>query len=190
MGRSMQSELVTRAQHGDRDAFAALAYGVSGRLYATARLILRQPDLAEDAVQETLIAAWRDLRGLRDPDRLDAWLHRLLVRACQRQLRRTRTRWTTEVELDPTTTAGALSDRSDAVAARDEIERSFRRLTAEQRTILTLVYFADLTVPDVADVLGIPLGTAKSRLHRSIAAMRAALTADRRHLPIAEGQTA
>jgi RNA polymerase sigma factor (sigma-70 family) len=117
-------------------------------------------------------------------------LHRLLVRACHRQLRAERGRWATELELDPATAAGALSDRTDAIANRDEIERVFRRLTGEQRTILTLVYFADLTLPDVADVLGIPLGTAKSRLHRSMAAVRAALAADRRSLPLPEGQIA
>jgi RNA polymerase sigma-70 factor (ECF subfamily) len=186
----MQSELVARAQHGDREAFSALARGASGRLYATARLILRQPELAEDALQETLIAAWRDIRGLRDPDRLDAWLHRLLVRACHHQLAREKRRRVAELELDPDVATTLLTDGSRALADRDELERGFRRLTADQRTILALVYFADLPLTDVALALGIPLGTVKSRLHRSMDALRAALAADGRPLRFADGQTA
>jgi RNA polymerase sigma-70 factor (ECF subfamily) len=186
----MQAELVARAQHGDREAFSVLARGASGRLYATARLILRQPELAEDALQDTLIAAWRDIRGLRDPDRLDAWLHRLLVRACHRQLSRERRRRLTELELDPGAPVPALVDGSRALADRDELERAFRRLTAEQRTILALVYFADLPLTDVAAAVGIPLGTVKSRLHRSMDALRAALAADGRTLQLANGTTA
>jgi RNA polymerase sigma-70 factor (ECF subfamily) len=186
----MQAELVARAQHGDREAFSVLARGASGRLYATARLILRQPELAEDALQETLIAAWRDIRGLRDPDRLDAWLHRLLVRACHRQLSRERRRRVAELELDDDISGPALSDGSGALADRDEIERAFRRLTDDQRTILALVYFADLSLTDVAAALSVPVGTAKSRLHRSIDSLRAALAADGRRLQLTNGQIA
>ena len=181
---------MARAQHGDREAFSALARGASGRLYATARLILRRPELAEDALQETLIAAWRDIRGLRDPDRLDAWLHRLLVRACHRQLSHDRRRRVFELELDLEAAMAASPDGSHALADRDEMERAFRRLTSEQRTILALVFFADLSLADAAAALGIPTGTVKSRLHRSMAALRAALAADQRRVPIVDGQIA
>jgi RNA polymerase sigma-70 factor (ECF subfamily) len=86
----MTAELVARAQRGDRDAFSAIATAAVPRLHASARLILGHADRADDAVQDALVEAWRDLRGLRDPDRLDAWLHRLLVRACHRHAVRDR----------------------------------------------------------------------------------------------------
>src|SRR4029079_2412844 len=84
----MQHDLAARAREGDHDAFAALVDGSIGRLYAVACLILRDRDRAHDAVQEALLAAWRDIRGLRDPERVDAWFRRLVVRACYRQARR------------------------------------------------------------------------------------------------------
>ena len=96
----MRRDLVERAMAGDHDAFSELARISIGRLYATARLILRDDGRAEDATQEALVAAWRDLSALRDPDRFDAWLHRLLVRACYREIRRGRHRWTIEVEVE------------------------------------------------------------------------------------------
>jgi RNA polymerase sigma factor (sigma-70 family) len=185
----MQSDIVVRAQQGDREAFSVLAHGAGGRLYATACLILRNPHLAEDAVQDALIEAWRDIRGLRDPDRLDAWLHRLLVRACQRQARRERRRRIVETEL-PSWDGGRTNDATLALADRDEIERAFRRLTPDQRTILVLVYFADMPLADVSVVLGIPLGTTKSRLHRATHALRASLAADDRVAGLPDGQVA
>jgi RNA polymerase sigma factor (sigma-70 family) len=185
----MQAELVARAQQGDREAFSTLAHGASARLYATARLILHHPDRAEDAVQDTLIEAWRDIRGLRDPARLDAWLHRLLVRACHRHVKKEQQRRVTEIEL-PVWVGGRSGDATRALADRDEMERAFRRLTPDQRTILALVYYADLPLADVSVALGVPLGTAKSRLNRAIAALRAALAADERLLQLAKGQTA
>jgi RNA polymerase sigma-70 factor, ECF subfamily len=183
----MQAELVARAQRGDREAFSAIARGASVRLYASARLILREPDQAEDAVQDALIQAWRDIRGLRDPERLDAWLHRLLVRACHRHQRKLYRRRIAETGW-PTWQRGPAADVE--VADRDEMERAFRHLTPEQRTILVLVYYADLPLADVAAVLGIPLGTTKSRLHRSIDALRAALAADERMPQLKDGQVA
>ena len=185
----MQAELVTRAQQGDREAFSILAHGASARLYATARLILRQPDRAEDALQDALIEAWRDIRGLRDPDRLDAWLHRVLVRSCNRQLRRDRALRISEVTV-PELDLGQTSDSAGDLADRDEIERAFRRLSDEQRTILALVYYADLALADVAIALDIPLGTVKSRLNRATAALRAALAAEARAPQLVDGQLA
>ena len=191
----MQAELVARAQQGDREAFSTLASGVSARLYATARLILRQPDRAEDAVQDALVEAWRDIRGLRDPERLDAWLHRLLVRSCHRHARRDQRRRVTEIAVPDLERAGAAAagvahDAAGALADRDELERAFRRLTNDQRTLLALVYYADLSLADVSVAMGVPLGTTKSRHHRAMAALRAALAADERAIPVANGQPA
>jgi RNA polymerase sigma-70 factor (ECF subfamily) len=184
----MQTDLVARAQRGDVEAFSTLAHGASARLYATARLILRQPDRAEDAVQDALIEAWRDIRGLRDPDRLDAWLYRLLVRACHRQLRKEHRRRITETDVP--WQMRVAPDAAISLADRDEIERAFRRLTPDQRTILVLVYYADMPLSEVAVILGIPMGTTKSRLHRSVEALRAALAADQRIPRLVDGQVA
>jgi len=191
----MQAELVARAQHGDREAFSTLASRASAHLYATACLILRQPDRAEDAVQDALVEAWRDIRGLRDPDRLDAWLHRLLVRACHRQARREGRRRVVEIsvpELEETPSREGVFayDAARGYADRDEIERAFRRLTDDQRTLLALIYYADLSLADVSIAMGIPIGTAKSRHHRAMAALRAALAADERAIPLTKGHPA
>ena len=184
-----QRELVERAGRGDHDAFATLAGASSARLEAVARLILRDRDLAQDAIQEALFKAWRDLPGLRDPDRLDAWLHRLTINACLDVARRRRRR-AVEVNLTgidrPTP-----SDEAGHVADRDQLERGFRRLSLEQRAILVLHYYVGLPVPDIAETLGIPLGTAQSRLHRALSALRAALDADARvSAGLREGQVA
>jgi len=175
----MRLELVRRAQEGDHEAFGALVHGVIARLYATATLILRDPDRAEDAVQDALIQAWRDIRGLRDPDRLDAWLHRLLVRSCYRAARRHHRRRVVEIPLafDHDT---PVPDGLVSIGVRDQLERAFARLPTDHRTILVLAYYADLSLADVSVALGIPLGTTKSRLHRATDALRAALAADER----------
>ncbi len=173
-----QRELVEQARQGDHDAFAALVFAALPRLDAIARLILRDPERAKDAVQEALVRAWRDLRSLRDPDRFDAWTYRLVVNACTDDLRRQRRR-AVEVELTPILEP-PMGDSQISVAERDALERGFRRLDPEQRSLIVLHHYLDLPLPDVADILHIPLGTAKSRLHRALAVMRAALEADLR----------
>ena len=184
----MRRELVERAMAGDHDAFSELARVSIGRLYAVARLILRDPHRAEDATQEALVAAWRDLSALRDPDRFDAWLRRLLIRACYRESRQARRHPTIDVHVP--SIEPVVTDGSATLADRDEIERGFRRLDPEQRAVVVLHYYLGLAVPEVADALGIPVGTAKSRLHRATRALRSALDADARGpLPI-EGWTA
>jgi RNA polymerase sigma-70 factor (ECF subfamily) len=168
-----QRELVERAGRGDHDAFAVLVRERIARLDAAARLILHDPELARDAVQEALVGAWRDLPGLRDPDRFDAWIHRITVRSCLGILRRRRRR-VVEVELTPMADV-PVGDTDSFIVDRDEVERALRRLQPDQRAVVVLHYFLGLPLPEAAEALGIPLGTAKSRLHRSLAAMRADL---------------
>jgi RNA polymerase sigma-70 factor, ECF subfamily len=184
----VQTALVDRARRGDREAFSVLAGGAVDRVYAIARLILRDTDLAEDATQDVLVRAWRDLSTLRDVERFDAWIYRLTVRACADIGRRQR-RWRaqlTVVPIEPTE-----PDRATELADRDQLERGLRRLSDAQRTILILTYYAGLSPNEAADVLEIPVGTAKSRLHYAIDALRAALAADERSVgDLQEGRTA
>lgn len=174
----MQRDLVERARRGDHDAFAELAGAAISRLDSAAWLILRDPEQAADAVQNALVRAWRDLPTLRDPDRFDAWIHRLLVRACIDEARRLHRH---RIDLELTTLdAPASADHESTVADRDQLERGFLRLQPEQRAVIVLHHYLDLPLADVAVSLGIPVGTAKSRLHRALGLMRAALDADAR----------
>lgn len=183
----MQAELVHRARRGDREAFGVLAGGAVDRLYALARHILRDADLAQDATQEALVRAWRDLPSLREVERFDAWLYRVTVRACS-DIRKARRR--SRVELTIVPREPSELDRSAEIADRDELERGLRRLSDSQRTILVLTFYLGLTPGDVADALDIPVGTAKSRLHYAIEALRAALAADARSAGQAKERTA
>jgi len=169
--------LVEAAQRGDHDAFEALAIGAADRLFAIARLILRDAHLAEDAVQEALVHAWRDLPHLRDPERFDAWLRRLLVNACADQGRHRR-RWSAEIQI--VRAEPATNDATGSMADRDQLERGFRRLKPEQRAAVVLHFYLGLTLAEVADALSVPEGTAKSRLHYATETLRAALDADAR----------
>lgn len=173
----MQAELVELARAGDREAFGVLAGGAVDRLYAIARHILRDTELAEDATQDALVRAWRDLPSLRDVDRFDAWLYRLIVRACA-DVGRDRRRWRTEMTVLPK--EPSEPDRVSELADRDQLERGLRRLSEAQRTILILHFHLGLSPSETADTLAIPVGTAKSRLHYAIEALRAAMAADER----------
>jgi RNA polymerase sigma-70 factor (ECF subfamily) len=173
-----QIELVRRAASGDHDAFAVLVGASVARLEAVARLILRDQELARDAVQEAYIRAWRDLPGLRDPERLDAWLHRLTVNACLDAVRR-RKRRPIEVDVSPMMPP-TIADQTGNIADRDQLERGFRRLRADHRAVLVLHYYVGMSASAVAESLDIPVGTAQSRLNRALAELRAALAADER----------
>jgi RNA polymerase sigma-70 factor (ECF subfamily) len=175
----VQHDLVIRAKEGDHDAFSSLAAASIRHLLATARLIVHDADAAQDAVQDALINAWLDIKGLRDPDRFDAWLHRLLVRSCYRVARHNRGRRAIEVEFLPTD-APSTTDAQAAVVARDQLDRAFLRLTVEQRAVLVAHHYLDLSDGDAATVLDIPLGTFKSRLNRASIALRSAVEADDR----------
>ena len=165
-----QRALVERARRGDHDAFARLVDPSLARLDAAARLILRDPELARDAVQDGLIRAWRDLPGLRDPDRFDAWLRRLTVNACL-DLARSRRRRPIEVEITPLD-APTHPDPSGALADRELVDGALQGLDPGHRAVVALHYLLGMPLPEVAASLGIPLGTAKSRLHYAISAMR------------------
>jgi RNA polymerase sigma-70 factor (ECF subfamily) len=175
--------LVEQAQRGDREAFAVLVHQVSDSLYAVAHRILRDTGLAEDALQNALVLAWRRLPKLREPDRFEAWIHRILVHACYDESQRAR-HWTATVRVLPIEGPSA-PDGSDAVADRDELERAYRRLTVEQRAVFVLHHYLGLPLVEVAELLGIPAGTARSRLHYAIAVLRDALTAEPE--PIVQG---
>jgi RNA polymerase sigma factor (sigma-70 family) len=185
-----QRVLVERAGEGDHDAFAVLVRGSIARLDAAARLILRDPELARDAVQDALVHAWRDLPGLRDPERFDAWIHRVTVHSCLMILRRRRRR-VIEVELTSTVEV-PIADPGLSIGDRDQVERVLAHLDPGHRAVVVAHYFLDQPLPEVAAALGIPLGTAKSRLHRALAAMRAELdaTSEPRIAELPRGQIA
>ena len=183
----MRRDLVEAAARGDHEAFEVLATSAGDRLYAVARLILRTTDLAEDAVQEALVRAWQELPSLRDPDRFDAWLYRLVVNACADQGRQLR-RWSQQVRSLPMN--AAIGDDTGSVADREQLERGFDRLKPEQRAIVVLHHYSGFSAAEIARILGIPEGTARSRLHYATEAMRAALQADARQPRVAHNGTA
>jgi len=171
-------QLVEAAQRGDQEAYVDLIRVRANSLYALAHRILRDVDRAEDAFQDALVIAWRDLGALRDPERFDAWLRRLFVRQCLEHATRERRR-AANLRVLPVDGPAAPDDLL-GVALRDELERGFRRLTPQQRAILVLHHYAGYAPAEIAEILGIPDGTARSRLHNAHRAMRAALDADAR----------
>lgn len=176
----MRADLIERAQRGDREAFDVLMLGAIDHLYSMARLIAQDADIAEDAVQESLVRCWRALPSLRDVERFDQWLRRLLLNSVTEEFRKRRRFEATlrVVRLEP-----SVADASGALADRDEIQRAFRALSVEHRAVLVLHHYLGMSVAEVARNIGIPPGTAKSRLHYANAALRATLDADARDNP-------
>jgi RNA polymerase sigma-70 factor (ECF subfamily) len=172
----VERDLVELARKGDRDSFAVLVHQVSDGLYAVAYRILRDTGLAEDALQNALISAWKQLPKLRDIDRFDAWIHRILVNACYAESRRGRA-WSVAVRVLPLEIPEP-DDAAAQVADRDELERIFRRLPLDQRAVFVLHHYLGLPLVEVAETLGIPAGTARSRLHYATRALRSALSTD------------
>jgi RNA polymerase sigma-70 factor (ECF subfamily) len=172
---SMQRELVERAIGGDRDAFSSLVGASVDRLYAMATLILRDSDRAQDAVQEALVSAWKDVRALRDPDAWEAWLHRLTVWACYRVAKKEKRRSLVELHVVPDPEPATPFDAAAAFADRDLVEHLLNDLSLDQRAAIVLRFYLDLPVEEVAQILDIPIGTAKSRIHYGVGALRASL---------------
>jgi RNA polymerase sigma factor (sigma-70 family) len=176
----VDDQLVVRAQKGDRDAFEQIVNVSFDRYHGVAMRLLRDSALAEDAVQQAMVNIWRDLPRLRDPARYDAWSYKLLVRACYAEYKKA-PKWMPAIEEWMATeprTAGEYS----AVIDRDQLERGFRRLSMDHRAVVVLHHYLDLPLDQVGETLGIPTGTVKSRLHRALTEMRAALEADGRQM--------
>lgn len=173
----MRRDLVEKARGGDRAAFATLAADSIGRLFNVAQLMLRDRDLADDAVQETLVLAWRDLKGLRDLDGFDAWLHRVLVRCVYREADRERRQLSGVVYLPE---SSSYPDTAAEVTDRDALDRGFRRLRPEHRAVLVLHHYLGFSEAEAAAALSVPPGTIKSRLNRATSALRSELEADAR----------
>ena len=172
----MQAGLVERARDGDELAFAALVDLAGGRSYAIAYRILRDVERAQDAVQQAFLLAWRELPKLRDPERFDVWLHRLLVNACYEEFRRYR-RWSTRVRSLPVDGPAAPDDFL-SIDDRDALERAFARLSVEHRSVVVLHHHAGMPLASIAEVTGVPVGTVKSRLFHATRILRDALTSD------------
>lgn len=174
----MERELVERAMHGDEEAFDALVGRIGTAMHAVARRILRDTNLAQDATQQALLDAWRFLPTLRDPDRFEAWTHRLLVRACYAEARRDRRQRGNLRLLRPD--ESQHPDSGDRLSDMDQLDRGFRQLSVEHRTVVVLVHYLGLTPTEAAERMGTPPGTARSRLHYALLQLRSALEADAR----------
>jgi RNA polymerase sigma-70 factor (ECF subfamily) len=172
----MQQDLVERAMSHDQEAFSELASASIGRLYAVAFLILHDRDRAQDAVQEALVSAWKDMRALRDPGAWDAWLYRLAVRACYKQAQKDRRRTQVELQVLPGPEPARPFDLSVSIAERDAMEYELGRLPIDQRAVMVLHFYADVTLERTAEILDIPVGTAKSRLNRGLVALRESMS--------------
>jgi RNA polymerase sigma-70 factor, ECF subfamily len=174
----MERELVERAMHGDEEAFDTLVGRIGDSLHSVARRILRDTTLAQDATQQALLDAWRHLPQLRDPDRFEAWIYRLLVNACYAEARRER-RHRGNLRLLPHHGRG-IPDSTSRIAIQDQLDGAFRLLSIEHRTVVVLVHYLGLSPTEAAERMGTPAGTARSRLHYALQQLRAALEADAR----------
>jgi RNA polymerase sigma-70 factor (ECF subfamily) len=162
-------ELVIQARSGSDGAFMGLVELETPDAYRLTLSILRHSHDAEDALQEAFVRAWRELPDLRDCERWQAWFRRIVVSAAIDTGRRKNSHRFVPLgfhEPPPD------DDASDSFADRDEVVRAMGSLDTKDRALLALRFGHDLELPDVAAALGIPLGTAKSRLHRALARMR------------------
>ncbi len=173
----MDPELVIRAQRGDQAAFAEIASSSYGRLHSITFGILRDRSLAEDAAQQAMLDAWRNLPKLRDPARFDAWLYRLTVNICYAEAKRAK-RWMPNMPMDAK--EPVAPDEIGSLADREQLDRAYHQLPVDQRAVLVLRHIVGLPMEEVARTLDIPAGTARSRLYRALQSMRAALEADSR----------
>ena len=174
----MDFALVEAARSGDEEAFASIARGYADRLFVVAHRILRDVGRAEDAVQQTLVTAWRDLPALRETERFEAWLHRILVNACYSEARRA-SKWSANVVILPID-GPATPDTTQDIVTRDALDRAFRRVPTEQRAVFVLRHYLGWSVAEIAENLDVPAQTIRSRLRYATSTLRAALEADAR----------
>ena len=183
MREGMDTELVIRAQQGDRAAFAELAVAIGDRLHAVAHRMLRDAGLAEDASQQTLLKAWQELPRLREPERFEAWTYRLLVNVCHAEWRRRKRSIAALRDLD-SVPEPISPDEMAIVIDRDQLERGYSRLSMDHRAVVVLHYYLDMPVAEIAETLGVGEGTVKSRLYHAMRGLRAALDADTRDVAV------
>ena len=174
----MERRLVERAMRGDEEAFDLLVGRIGDGLYSVARRILRDTALAQDATQQALLAAWRNLPQLRDPDRFEAWTYRLLVNACHAEARR-EGRQRGNLRLLPHDEP-TVPDPASSIATNDQLDHAFRKLSVEHRSVVVLVHYLGFTPTEAAEAMGTPAGTARSRLHYALQHLRLSLEADAR----------
>lgn len=186
----MQRELVERARSGDLEAFSDLARGSLTRLYAVATLILRDPHRAEDAVQEALLHGWKSIHALRDPDAFEAWIHRITVHACYKAAKKEKRRVTVEVREAPDRSTPGKADPAEWIGDREQLFEAIGRLPIDQRAVMVVHYYLDLTLPKTAEILDIPVGTAKSRLHHGLTALRRTVREETVAVPTQAGEGA
>lgn len=184
----MDRDVVERARSGDQEAFEDLVHQVSDTLLGVARRILRDPTLAEDVLQNALLTIWRKLPHLRDADRFEGWAFRILVHACYADAPRNR-RWESAIRVLHADVASGVDD-IQMISDRDELEWAFNRLPLDQRAIFVLHHHVGLPLVAVAETLGIPDGTARSRLHYATRALRAAFEQARAAQDLREGRPA
>ena len=174
----MNERLVRRAREGDQDAFRALVVANHSRLLRVAQGVLRDPHVAEDAVQQALLDIWRDIRRLRDPSKFEGWSYKLLLRVCYTEAKR-RPKWVPDSQI-PAAAEPRAGDVFGVVVDRDQLSRGFQHLSTEHRAVIVLRYLMDLSPEQVAEALDIPRKTVYSRLGRAMDALRAALESESR----------
>lgn len=182
---SPASDLVRRASRGDVAAFDELVASRLAQSLRLARAIVDSPADAEDVVQEAFVSAWRNLPRLREPDRFDAWFGRILVNTARTHVRRRGA--VRPISIDrrhvddgrEDDTPGQHDPGLESVVSSDALGRAINRLTIDQRSILALHHLEERPVAQIAAVLGIPVGTAKWRLHAARQALERALEAER-----------
>jgi len=173
----VDASVVARARTGDREAYEKLAREAAQRLYPVAFRVVRDRDMADEALQRTLVAIWRELPKLRDDERFEAWSYRVLLRFCTDELRRRGRQTRPVVDVSPKVSA---PDRQSEIADRDQLERAFGRLSADHRAVIVLTFYGGLTGAEAAAALNVPPGTVASRLHHALRQMRALIDADDR----------